>query len=187
MSAELITFFHNSDELRSEFSHKDSNRPCFYWFADRFHSHTGYLKKDKYFYMFVKDPIKESITLIPRNNEDHSFHALYNDFLFFKHNTDYQEYLEPPILMSYDRIVPDLIAEYSEETNEYKIVKPDIFKHMRFKLYDDSYKHQWAKGPKFTDIQVLNKSLPLLANSLPLTDPKIRNGKYIFKNWLGAY
>jgi len=179
-----ITFIHNSDELRSVFSHKDEGRPCFYWFTDRYHSHTGFKLKDKFFYLFVKNPISDAISFRPRNNEDRSFHALYEDFLFYMHNTEYEGYLEPPILMSFSTIFPDLIARYLQDLNEYEIIEPISHRGERFRLFDDMYKEVWAKGIPFVEIPLLNEVIPTLQNSIPIASPDKRDEKYYFQNWV---
>ena len=75
-----IAFSHSSNEYRTEFTSRDPRRPTFYWFSDRFHDHYGYGIDGSYFYLFVKDPIYDKISLRARNGTKRDFHNLYKDF-----------------------------------------------------------------------------------------------------------
>ncbi len=185
---DYITFFHHSEEYREEFTHKDPIRPCFYWFSDRFHSHCG---QYPYFYLFVKNPITSNIAMRVRSGENLDFHDLYTHFLDYRDvgipkvaKGDIQ-YAEPPIIMSFSKIVPDLIAKYHEDTDDYEIIKPVACSTIRFRFNESSSKFQSsALGIPFTKISELTHALSVLKVSLPFEDPEYIGGKYVYKNWI---
>lgn len=191
MAIEYISFFHNSDEYREVFSDREMNRPTFYWYSDSFHSHVGYKEKDKYFYLFVKNPRADGITLRSRH-EELDFNALHSHYVWFKkeclnnpRNGEYF-YREPSILMSFSTLIPDLIARYDEDSNEYYIIKPIEQKGVRFKLYDDKFKKEYVIGDgiPFIKIPEIITVVPKILEALPNINPDILQEKYIFNNWL---
>lgn len=191
MTIKYITFFHNSDEYRDFFSHNFLKRPTFYWYSDSFHSHTGCIEKEKYFYLFVKDPIADGIALRSRNEglDFNGLHSHYNDFkkecLKNPKNGEYF-YKEPSILMSFSTFEPDLIAEYDNNDNTYCIIKPIQQKGQKFKLYDDKFKEKYVigEGVPFIDIPEIITAVPKILEALPNIEPRKSLGKYHFDNWL---
>ena len=191
----MLTFFHNSDEYREEFTSQDNNRPSFYWFNDRYHNHLSLDSRCwKYFYLFVKDSSKDSIAFRSRH-EDYGFHSLYEH---------YQDYLkeranlytkgifnsiayEPSILMSFSKIIPDLILEFPYENEPYGIIlKPKKYVGKKVYLFDSS-KSILSKNQmpiSFIDIPEIVEIVPDIINSHPFIKPERLNGKYIYKNWV---
>ncbi len=146
--------------------------------------------KDRYFYLFVKNSARDNIAMRARRGENLDFNDLYSDFLdyqnsaFAKLKSGELKYAEPPIIMTFEIIIPDLIAKYHEDTNEYEIIKPITRSNVRFKLYDDTYKHTWPMGIPFTDVPELLEALPVLKESLPFQKPESIDGKYVYDNWV---
>lgn len=185
MTPQYISFFHNSDEYREEFTHKDLKRPCFYWFSDRFHSHIGI---DSYFYLFVKNPTIDNISMRARSGNDLDFNDLFSHFLYYKNNgvpkleSGELRYAEPPIIMSFDKITPDLIAKYNRDAKEYEVIKPTSHTNVKFKLWGD--KQISTLATPFTEIPELANILPMLKKSLPFEKPDVIDNKYIYANWI---
>lgn len=125
-----------------------------------------------------------------RHGDNFDFNDLYSIFLDYKKDgvskmqNGELKYAEPPILMSFDKVIPDLIAKYHEDTNEYEVVKPTAHLGRRFKLYDDTYKHIWALEIPFTEVPELVDLLPTLKESLPFQGAEYIDSKYIYDNWM---
>lgn len=185
-----IAYFHDSIEYRTEFSSRDPLRPTFYWFSDRFHDHYGYGIDNTYFYLFVKDPISSNISMRARGGTQHDFHDLYADFVLYKNeqvpklDRGELEYAEPPILMSFDRMTPELIAVYHKNTNEYEILYPEASAKTRFRLYDVQSGSKWPVGTQFTDVPELTAAVPELCNALPFQEPGYHDGRHVYDRWV---
>lgn len=176
----MITFFHNSEDYIEVFNPKSDNRPTFYWFSDRYHSHIGVNVKHRYFYLFVKNPKQDNIELRTRG-EELDFNGLWEYYLEYKVERDklynqgiYDKYIEPPIIMSFSSITPDLVAEYDEVRDLFTIIKPDKYKGRELKF---------QKALDFVNIKLTTEILPQINKSLPFIDPKETKGKYIYDGW----
>src|SRR3989304_4031624 len=124
---QFLSFFHNSDEYFEEFTSKDKDRPTFYWFGDRVFNHLNPpVNCYPYFCLFVKNPKEDNIEFRARHEDGLGFHSLYLGYLdYLKYRDDpskidtggnYEaEWAEPAILMSFSRIVPDLIGKWDSE------------------------------------------------------------------------
>ncbi len=190
-SPSLISFFHISPEYRVVFSSPSPKRPCFYWFSDRFHSHYGYPQDGWYIYFFVVDPAKDKVSLRARAGAQNDFNDLYTDFARYKENVlqqvsvDKMAYTEPPVVMSFDTIVPSLVAQYDKVTNEFVVVLPTEHKGKRFELFERCiHLKEWPRPKAFVEIPTLMQVLPMLSSSLPLELPKTEGGEYMYDRWL---
>lgn len=192
MTNNKIFFFHNTDHYHEVFTLKTAaahrgprdDRPTFYWFSDSYHSH--FPAMDKYIYLFVKNPKEDNIQFRPRHLEP-SFDAMYKDYLNFlaekekpSSERNSQEFCEPPILMSYSDIVPDLIALYDEENTAHIIIKPEKYKGLVFRLFDE------REVPiPFNQIKTIVKVLPKIKESFPFISPKKIDGVYVYDDFNG--
>lgn len=156
-----LTFFHNSDHQYDDYFNRElfrprlreenraeDLRPVFYWFSDSWHS-TFPGSRDRFFYLFVKNPKESNIQLRSRH-EGHDFHGLYSDYLVYLEERktkdlsklygqrDHNHYCEPSILMSFSDVTPDLMAKYDEEKDIYVILRPESHRFQTFDLFDEN-------------------------------------------------
>lgn len=198
-----LTFFHNSDfnyeEVPSLFKPRlrDDNkleniRPAFYWFNDFWHSNFPNWR-NRYFYLFIKNPQLDGIEFRSRHpgSDFNGLYAHYVDYLkerdekhlgymYGPPNSGEGGYYEPSILMSYDDIIPDLMVNFSEESDRCGlIIKPEIYKGTEICFFKEDY-----TPIKFIEIPKLVEMVPNIKNSLPFIKPKQENNIYIYEDWL---
>lgn len=188
-----LCFFHCSDDYIKIFDPRfglvngGANppvRPLFYWFSDYWYSNytfnqTNPSKREKYFYLFIKNPKKDRIELRARH-QGLGFDGLYKHFL------DYQKlrdtiYPEPSILMSFTVIKPELIAKYNEKLDKYTVYYPKklFLKPISFSLFSED-----QKPIQFNKIPELVKLFPEINNSLPFIEPQMMDNQYVYEDWL---
>lgn len=200
-----IVFFHNSDRhwkkdkslfkprLRDGNLKKDT-RPVFYWFSDIWFSHWP-RTRDKYFYLFVKNPKKNEIELRSRSGS-FDFDALLSEYVEYLQerkqkdlidlhfNPDpkppYKGYHEPPILMSFSEVVPDLVVHFSNERDKCgEIISSEPHKGRSICLFDKT-----GFPIKFTDIEEVVDIVPRIKNSYPFIQPRKSKGKFVYDDWV---
>lgn len=187
-----LTFFHNSDTYLEVFRpgvrdspYEGYDRPTFYWCSDVYHNHMGENYRDRYFYLFVKNPRKDNVEFRSRH-EGGGFHGLYTHFCGYRRVRE-ERYggrfflgNEPAILKSYSVIVPDLIAEWDGQCERsLTVLDPARAKGQRFVLLDGE-----GKLIPFTRVQELVLLLPALADSHPFVQPELHNGEYVYDDWI---
>jgi len=195
-----ITFFHNSQynyfqvpslfqpKLREDNKLKNL-RPAFYWFNDRWHSHLPKYR-EKYFYLFVKNPREDNIRFRSRHIEPdfNGLYAHYAEYLkersqknlsdLFK-NGNHKEYCEPSILMSFSDIEPDLVLSIKHYTDRCgRVVKPKEYQGMRVCLFDKEF-----FPIKFINIPEIVKIIPKIKESYPFLSPETKDGEYLYEDW----
>ena len=188
---QYITFFHHSDKYIEVFDPCDPkvearrgyNRPMFYWFYDKYYHYWGDDYKDKYFYIFVKKPSKDVIFFeYLRRGRYPDFHKLWLQYLKRKEEEKTGCFTaEPPILISFSVIEPDLIAEYDKERDMYFVLKPSR-RDKSEKVYL-SFHDRDKKPVSFLDIGALVDLLPQIKYSVPFQQPLEIDGKYIYHDW----
>lgn len=170
----MLVFFHNSEEYREEFTSKEPDRPSFYWFSDKYFSHWPKNYRHKYFYLFVKNPKRDNIQLRARH-DGLDFNALWLAYLNYQQQLIKYEHVEPPIIMSFSKIIPDLIAEYQEDTKQLVIIKPSAYKGQSLNSIYERI--------RFANIPLIREIVPGIVNSLPFVSPMESNGGYIYDDW----
>lgn len=181
-----LTFMHTSDEYRKFFTSKTNTRPTFYWLTDRYFDHIscGKYSSWKYFYLFIKNPLLDGIKMRSRHN-GYGFDGLYKAYLKFHKYSSYMEkdiltkqsYAEPGIFCSFNKITPDLIAEYSESSNDYYVISPLQYKGLKLDLF---HLNSFAKSFLETKLVEL---FPDIKESIPFISPSNVKGEYIYPNW----
>jgi hypothetical protein len=170
----MLTFFHNTDEYREEFTSQDPRRPCFYWFSDRYFHFPRY--NCKYFYLFVKTPKVDNIELRARH-DGLDFNALYQWYIGYRSVLENKgvQYAEPAILMSFSKMVPDLTIEFTGSPIREGIIKQTG---KSVKIFDDE-----GNAIPFNQIPEILEALPQIKESIPMVPPARENGKYIYESW----
>jgi len=188
-----ITFFHNSDEYREAFTHRDKGRPCFYWFSDSWFCHIGF--RD-YFYLFVKNPKTDSIKF-ETGWRDGGLNGLNDRYLSFLekrdaiyNKTSSLKYAEPPILSSFSRIEPDIIAKYKESIDKFIIIKPQQYRGISLPLFKNKIPQRIDRifdsdymPNKFIAIEEILTVVPNIKDSYPFIGHKatLSKGKEMFR------
>lgn len=197
-----LTFFHNSEHcyedrpslfkpmLREENKGDDEmfKRPVFYWFNDSWHSNMPE-SREKYLYFFVKNPKKENISLRNRCGSG-DFDSLYQNYVSFKNELlsrnlldiykNGNGYIEPPILMSFSDIEPDLVLMFANgKDRQGVVVKPEQYKGTVITFFDDNF----VPIP-FINIPEIVEIVPKIKQSFPFVIPEKRSSKYIYEDWL---
>ncbi len=181
-----ISFFHRSDSYIEEFNPKDDVKPSFYWFGDLCYDHISTTYRDKYFYLFVKNPKKDGIAVRARH-EGLGFNSLYSHYLKYKKGRDQnlQKGInslspEPAILMSFSKITPDLILEFEDNhANSAVVIKPEGYKGLKITLFDNN-----NMPIRFTDVPEIVQILPKIRHSLPFVEPKKEKDQYVYEDWV---
>ena len=185
-----LSFFHNSEEYLEEFTSKEQDRPCFYWFGDRYFNHVNPKIGFDYFNLFVKNPKEDDIALRARHEEGLGFHSLYQSYLdYLKYRDDpsqidtggnYEaEWAEPAILMSFSKIAPDLIAKWDSDNSEtFTIIKPDKWKGLKVTAWDKE-----RVPRRFIEIPEIVEIVPKIKQAFPIIEPEKRKGKYVYEDW----
>lgn len=176
----LLSFFHNSNRWIPYFKKELGPRKSatYYWFNDRYHHHFG---RERYFYFFLKDLTKEEVSFFVRQ-QGPDFHNLYVAYDQYSKGDRY----EPPILMSSDEIIPDLIADAgygNENPRTWKIVYPEDFLKVELQLFDGK-----DNPIPFNQIEVLKDIFPELEleDVAPFQTPHSDQGKFIIPGWKGV-
>lgn len=88
-------------------------------------------------------------------------------------------YAEPSILMSFDKIILDIVAKWdSEDSEKMTLIKPYNGKGIKIRM--------WDKGTplKFISIPEIVNILPHIKKSLPFVTPEKLNRRYLYKGWV---
>jgi len=173
MKKKYITFFHTSPHHIQLFFPQHIKRPIFYWFGDCYHDLFGKDHRAEYFYLFVKNPNKDNIAFRSRS-EEMGFDGLY------KHYLEYQKHrIEPAILMSFSKIIPDLALKYDQKKKTYRVIAPIKYKGTKINLHDEK-----GRPKNFLEIPEVLEIVPDIKNSHPFIDAKIIHGKYTYDDWV---
>lgn len=174
-----ILLIHNSDYLQSTLSPKDSSRPLFYWYTDRFASHIG---THKYLYICVVDTDDASVELEYRHTNPafHDVHQKFLEYKEFKENNPHNlHYAEPGIITSYSSIKPSMILEANTDNDntaehlavDFKVVYPTSSQ-QSMSLFKGAYKELYTDKPiPFVDMSTLTELAPELLDCLPVLEP----------------
>jgi hypothetical protein len=136
-----------------------------------------YPNYEKYLYFFIINTKNQGIGVRNRCEHLQKFDGLWHQFQDFqKHKTNNKEYNEPPIIMSFYKLKPNIVLEY-QENGSFKIIYPSISK--EFKLEDEDN----IKIP-FNRIEPIVELLPEIEHSLPFVEPIKIDGKYVYDDWL---
>ena len=189
-----LFFFHTTDDYIETFDpqyspmNKDTNppaRPLFYWFSNVYFKYLG----DKYLYLFIINPKKQGVAVRNRAENERQFDGLWNQYQDFQlRKRDKKiKYNEPPIIMSFAKLKPSLTLKHlgngvftvMTPVKGFRFFWQSKNRTIKFKMLDENNQ----KIP-FNKIEPLMQLLPELKNSLPFTEPKEENDKFVYEDWL---
>lgn len=173
MDKKFITFFHTSPHYIQLFFPQHLKRPLFYWFGDCYHDMIGGDNREDYFYLFVKNPREDNISFRSRT-EEMGFDGIYRHYLEYQKNR-----VEPAILMSFSKIIPDLALKYDQKYKAYAVITPIEHKGTKINFHDEN-----GKPKNFLEIPEILAIVPNIKNSHPFIDPIKKDGKYAYRDWI---
>lgn len=168
-----ICFIHHSDHYKEYPVSQSENDLVFYWFTDRYFDQitSGKFSAYKYLYFFMKNFYEDKIKLHFRG--DGGLGEACRRYLEFKKWAEIRVnniknksfYTEPPMLYSYRRIDPDLIAEYNEDEKDFFVIFPDKYKGIKLGLYSPNGYSKNFLNTKLPDL------FPNISKAIPFKNP----------------
>ncbi len=183
-----LLLFHHTNHLVPYLTHNNlsKGRPSFYWYSDRFHDHISDDKPVyKYMYFFFVNPKRDIVQLRSRTG-DMDFNDLHNYYVDYKTALQDPEikYAEPGIVMSFSKMVPDIILEHKEKGIFKKWVESEVIWPLSEKGNKVRFHYNTGKPVPFTEIPVLSHTYPALKKCLPIWQPVRNNGKWEYPDWV---
>ena len=169
----LILFFNQGDSVCYKFIKRDDRRFNFYWFHDSFYSHCAIDNQDRYLHLFVRNPMEEGISFLERSGVQY-FSELVESFKenkeklarAYRGETGFPLACNPPILLSTDPLVPDLILDFKESgADTAEIIYPEALRGVVCQLFDSAH-----TPIPFIKIPELVKALPIIKKAYPCID-----------------
>lgn len=95
-------------------------------------------------------------------------------------NSDWNEYIEPAIIMSFSNIEPDLVVKFSSPKDRCGvIIKPNSYKGLKICFFETDY-----SPIKFINIPEIVRVIPLIKQSYPFIPTNVKSYKYIYEDWI---
>ncbi len=169
----LILFFNQGDKVCYKFTKRADRNYNFYWFHDGFYSHCAIDNQDRYLHLFVRNPMEDGISFFERSGLQ-NFDELVQSFRENKEKLMAAYHKEigfalacnPPILLSTDILVPDIILDFKEPgADTAEIISPEALKGTICRLFDSAH----IPIP-FIEIPELVSVIPLIKNAYPCID-----------------
>lgn len=177
-----MLLFHNSDWLYYSLFPDTTERPFFYWYSDRHHTH---LNLTEYVYLFAIDPKKDNIQLRSRTDTQ-DFDGLHKYFKDYQREIALKDNVEPGIVMSFSELKPAITLQSMatpENINDkripYRVILPEHLRGLEINFYDKN-----GKPIPFNDIPQFKTMFPYIDEYLPIKEiSPDKSGAYGYEQW----